>query len=107
MKQLQTVETRKKALGTRNKSMALRKCNRIPAMSKALRKKCIECVCGSAHEVRMCPLSACPVWPFRFGRNPRADDLMVPEFDHNGNHTGYREYEGWDSNHPWGSGESE
>ena len=94
-----------KSLKSRGESRELRNLHHIPSIFKGVRKKCIECVCGSAHEVRMCHISDCPLWPFRFGRNPKADDLKVPEYDKNGNHIGYREYEGWESAYPWGSGE--
>lgn len=37
---------------------------------KAIREKCLDCCCGSAHEVRLCPAESCTLWPFRFGHNP-------------------------------------
>lgn len=37
---------------------------------KAIRKKCLECCCGQYKEVRLCPSRDCPLYPFRFGRNP-------------------------------------
>lgn len=37
---------------------------------KAIRAKCLDCCCGSAHEVKLCPCQDCPLWPFRFGTNP-------------------------------------
>ena len=30
---------------------------------KAMRKKCLECCCGSAHEVKICGIPDCPIWP--------------------------------------------
>ncbi len=107
LEQMQTSESRTKATKTRNKSQTMRKRYRIPARSKAIRKKCLECVCGSAPEVNLCQISNCPLWPYRFGRNPRPDDLKVPECDEYGKHVGYREYEGWETNYPWGPGDSE
>lgn len=38
--------------------------------TKAIRAKCLECCCGNVHEVRLCPCSDCPLYPFRFGKNP-------------------------------------
>ena len=38
---------------------------------KAIRAKCMDCCCESAYEVRMCPCSDCPLYPYRFGKNPR------------------------------------
>jgi hypothetical protein len=37
---------------------------------QAIRKKCLDCCCGSAHEVKACQLIACTLHPFRLGRNP-------------------------------------
>lgn len=37
---------------------------------KVLRLKCLDCCCGSAKEVALCPAEDCPLWPWRFGRNP-------------------------------------
>lgn len=37
---------------------------------KAIREKCLDCVCGVTVEVRRCVCINCPLFPFRFGRNP-------------------------------------
>lgn len=37
---------------------------------KAIRQKCLECGEGSANEVKLCPVERCPLYPFRFGKNP-------------------------------------
>ena len=37
---------------------------------KAIRAKCLDCVCGSAQEVRLCPITDCPLYPYRMGHNP-------------------------------------
>lgn len=37
---------------------------------KAIRAKCIDCMCGSAQEVRLCPCHDCPLYPYRMGHNP-------------------------------------
>ncbi len=37
---------------------------------KAIRAKCLDCVCFQPSEVRKCPAKECPLWPFRMGRNP-------------------------------------
>ena len=42
----------------------------ITSPVKAIRAYCLECVCGSAYEVRMCPIEDCPLYSFRFGKNP-------------------------------------
>lgn len=38
---------------------------------KVIREKCLDCCCGSMKQVELCPCeSSCPLWPFRFGKNP-------------------------------------
>lgn len=37
---------------------------------KAIRAKCLDCCCDQAEEVKLCPVEKCPIWPFRFGKNP-------------------------------------
>ena len=37
---------------------------------KAIRLKCLDCCCGQRVEVNLCPCEDCPLWPFRFGKNP-------------------------------------
>ena len=37
---------------------------------KAIRAKCLDCSCDSAYEVQNCPVTDCPLYPFRFGKNP-------------------------------------
>lgn len=37
---------------------------------KAIRAKCLDCCCGQQNEVKLCPCSDCPLYPFRFGKNP-------------------------------------
>ena len=38
---------------------------------KAIRLKCLDCCCGSAYEVRLCPQRSCPLWRFRLGAECR------------------------------------
>ena len=37
---------------------------------KAIRAYCVECSCGSTAEIKECPVTKCPLYPFRFGKNP-------------------------------------
>jgi hypothetical protein len=37
---------------------------------KAMRKKCLDCCCGSPKEVELCPVTACPLYVYRFGKRP-------------------------------------
>jgi hypothetical protein len=40
------------------------------AVLQAIRRKCVECCCGQPGEVQKCHLTACDLWPYRFGRDP-------------------------------------
>jgi len=37
---------------------------------KSIRAKCLDCCGYQANEVRLCHCETCPLWKFRFGRNP-------------------------------------
>lgn len=37
---------------------------------KAIRAKCLSCVCDSPNEVRLCEIKNCPLYKFRSGKNP-------------------------------------
>lgn len=37
---------------------------------KAMRAKCLDCVCGSAKEVERCPVTTCALYPYRMGKSP-------------------------------------
>lgn len=37
---------------------------------KAIRANCLDCMGGSSNEVKLCPVDYCPLYPFRFGKNP-------------------------------------
>ena len=37
---------------------------------KAIRAKCLDCCCGQANEVKLCTCKDCPLYAFRFGKNP-------------------------------------
>ena len=38
---------------------------------KSIRKKCLECSGGSPKEVTECHITDCPLFPYRFGKNPK------------------------------------
>ena len=40
---------------------------------KAIYNNCLECRNGKAQEVRLCPAKSCPLWGYRYGRNPTAE----------------------------------
>jgi hypothetical protein len=35
---------------------------------KAIRAKCLDCMCGQAVEIKLCPSTRCALWPWRLGR---------------------------------------
>lgn len=37
---------------------------------KAIRAKCLDCMCGSSNEVKLCPATDCSLYPYRLGHNP-------------------------------------
>jgi hypothetical protein len=37
---------------------------------KAIRAKCLDCCCGQPKEVRLCTIPDCPLYVYRFGKNP-------------------------------------
>ena len=37
---------------------------------KAIRAKCLDCMCGQYTEVKLCPSEGCPLYNFKMGRNP-------------------------------------
>ena len=37
---------------------------------RAIRLKCLDCSCFQLGEVRDCPVTTCPLYPFRLGKNP-------------------------------------
>ena len=43
---------------------------------KAIRAKCLDCCCGNANEVRLCPCVECTLYPYRLGKNPSRRGLV-------------------------------
>ena len=37
---------------------------------KAIRLKCLDCCCNSSKEVNLCIIPECPLFQFRYGKNP-------------------------------------
>lgn len=37
---------------------------------RAIRRKCLDCCMNQVEEVKRCPIEDCPLFPFRFGKNP-------------------------------------
>ena len=90
-----TPEIKEKMRKTRLVKKGIKTRYKIPSPLKTLRAKCLECCVGSSAEVHKCHLSDCPIWPYRFGRPPKPEDLIVPEYDHYGEQVGSHEYKGY------------
>lgn len=45
---------------------------------KAIRAKCLDCCGGSPGEVARCHITDCPLWPFRFGKDPFSERTGNP-----------------------------
>ena len=37
---------------------------------KVIRAYCLDCCGTSSNEAKLCPSESCPLYPFRFGKNP-------------------------------------
>ena len=37
---------------------------------RAIRAKCLDCMCDQPAEVRLCPCEDCALYPYRMGHNP-------------------------------------
>ena len=46
---------------------------------KAIRRKCIDCSCGSSNEVKLCPVKNCPLYDYRFGKDPHRKKVEYTE----------------------------
>lgn len=46
---------------------------------KAIRARCLDCACGSATEVRLCPCTDCALWPYRLGHRPKVEGASTSE----------------------------
>jgi hypothetical protein len=44
----------------------------IPRPMKAIRLKCLDCVCHQEKLIRECTITTCAHWPYRMGRYPKA-----------------------------------
>lgn len=46
--------------------------------TKAIRAKCLECMCGQKGEVKHCPCADCPLFPYRLGREDKTAYNLTP-----------------------------
>ena len=43
----------------------------IPKPLRAIRLKCLDCVCHQEKLIRECPVMTCALWPYRMGKYPK------------------------------------
>lgn len=53
----------------------MKTCKPMDTPLKSIRKKCLDCMCGNANEVKLCPSEDCPTHRFRFGKNPNRSGI--------------------------------
>lgn len=46
---------------------------------KAIRKKCLDCCCGQAREVRLCDVKTCALHAYRMGHRPKDDKNIIED----------------------------
>ena len=80
------------AVSTRVRNRARMQDLNVNSPSKAIRQYCLDCTGGSTETVKNCGIASCPIWPYRFGRIPKASDMQVPIKDDIGSIVGYRKY---------------
>lgn len=44
---------------------------------KAIRKKCLECCCGSYNKVKLCSVTTCPLYGYRSGHRPKGEEIIA------------------------------
>lgn len=45
----------------------------------AIKLKCLDCCCGQAKEVKLCPAKNCPLFPYRLGREDMGVYTDIPD----------------------------
>ncbi len=68
-------------VSTRRRSSNLKRRLGVPGALKAVREHCLWCNCESYLAVKGCLCTNCPLWAYRFGRNPLEKDLRVAVWD--------------------------
>jgi hypothetical protein len=58
--------------GNAGKRIGRAKALGIPKPMKAIRLKCLDCVCHQEKLIRECTITTCALWPYRMGRYPKA-----------------------------------
>lgn len=46
---------------------------------QAIRAYCLGCMCDQPNEVKLCPVTKCELYPYRFGKNPYLKKELTEE----------------------------
>jgi len=46
---------------------------------QAIRRKCLDCCCGSPKAAGLCSVQDCALYPYRFGHNPKRKGVGGPK----------------------------
>lgn len=57
-------------MGVKNGQANRKECEKMKRLTRqeAIRAKCLDCCCGQAKEVRLCPRTKCALYRYRMGR---------------------------------------
>lgn len=47
--------------------------------AKAIRAKCLDCSNDDRKEVKLCPITSCPIWIYRLGSEVAPDGSKLPQ----------------------------
>ena len=83
-------DSRRKATVKRKLQKEVRRKYNLSPPLKTIRLNCLNCMRGSANQVKHCQVVNCKLWVYRFGRYPTESDMMVSVFDANGELVGQR-----------------
>lgn len=87
-------QARIKSVQAKKAKLALRKRCKIPAPLRAIREFCLQCMGGTTNYVKECSLAKiCPLWPYRMGRSPHAEDMQCAQYNRRGHVSHWIEFE--------------
>ena len=49
---------------------------------KVIRAYCLGCMCDQPNEVKLCPVTKCELYPYRFGSDPNRRKLSPAQLEH-------------------------
>lgn len=58
----------------------MNKQNKSKELLQAIRYRCIECAASRMYTIDYCPIDTCPLYPFRFGNEPKPKEPKAKTF---------------------------